>query len=382
MSSGDPKKSPTPEELAEMSPDELAKLGTSLDDVDVIYRRNRWPVPGSKAEKRAARQVAFWFTLAGISGVAFIAIFLFWPWEYRALGEEGEALFNLTTPLYGLTFGLSILSIGIAAVLIAKKLIPEEISVQQRHDGPSDEVDQKTTVALLKDAYETSTLGRRGMIKWSAAFGVGAFAVAAPVGLVGGMVKNPWADREDSSLWRSLWTPDYPGQTVYLRRDTGRIGDIAFVRPEDIDAGGMETVFPFKEEWRGDHDALMKSLRHEYSAVMLIHLRAEDAARAVLREGQETFHYGNFFAFSKICTHLACPASLYEQQTQRILCPCHQSQFDAVQYAKPVFGPATRALPQLPITVNEEGYLVANGDFIEPLGPAFWERPGYRNLQS
>ncbi|AEF39731.1 cytochrome bc1 complex Rieske iron-sulfur subunit [Hoyosella subflava] len=382
MSSGDPKQNPTPEELANMSQDELAKLGANLDDVDVIYRRNRWPIKGSKAEKRAERQIAFWFALAGLSGLAFVAIFVFWPWEYRTVGEEGYALYSLTTPLYGLTFGLSILSIGIAVVLIAKKMIPEEIAVQQRHDGPSEEVDQRTTVALLRDAYDTSTIGRRGMIKWSAAFGIGAFAVAAPVGLVGGMVKNPWADRDDSALWRSLWTPDYPGETIYLRRDTGRITDVALIRPEDIDAGGMETVFPFKESWRGDHDALLKSFRHEYSAVMLIHLRAEDANRAVRREGQETFNYGNFFAYSKICTHLACPTSLYEQQTQRILCPCHQSQFDVMQYAKPVFGPATRALPQLPITVNEEGYMVANGDFIEPLGPAFWERPGYRNLES
>ena len=68
------------------------------------------------------------------------------------------------------------------------------------------------------------------------------------------------------------------------------------------------------------------------------------------------------------------PTSLYEAQTNRILCPCHQSQFDALRYGKPVFGPAARALPQLPITVDEEGYLIAEGNFIEPVGPAFWER--------
>ena len=65
---------------------------------------------------------------------------------------------------------------------------------------------------------------------------------------------------------------------------------------------------------------------------------------------------------------------LDEAQTQRILCPCHQSQFLATEYARPVFGPATRSLPQLPITVDERGYLVAAGDFREPVGPAFWER--------
>ncbi|MCW2675703.1 MAG: qcrA, partial [Modestobacter sp.] len=62
----------------------------------------------------------------------------------------------------------------------------------------------------------------------------------------------------------------------------------------------------------------------------------------------------------------------YEQETSLILCPCHQSQFDVTDGAKPVFGPATRSLPQLPITVDAEGYFVARGDFPEPIGPSFW----------
>jgi ubiquinol-cytochrome c reductase iron-sulfur subunit len=107
---------------------------------------------------------------------------------------------------------------------------------------------------------------------------------------------------------------------------------------------------------------------------MLIRLHPEQAAQVVQRKGQVGFNYGDFYAYSKICTHLGCPASLYESQTARLLCPCHQSQFDMLHYAKPVFGPATRALPQLRISVNDEGYFYAKGDFIEPVGPAFWER--------
>ncbi|MGH3523362.1 MAG: menaquinol-cytochrome C reductase, partial [Mycobacterium sp.] len=48
--------------------------------------------------------------------------------------------------------------------------------------------------------------------------------------------------------------------------------------------------------------------------------------------------------------------------------------FDALTYAKPIFGPAARALAQLPITIDTNGHLVAGGDFVEPVGPAFWER--------
>jgi ubiquinol-cytochrome c reductase iron-sulfur subunit len=83
-------------------------------------------------------------------------------------------------------------------------------------------------------------------------------------------------------------------------------------------------------------------------------------------------------AFSKICTHAGCPASLYEQQTSRLLCPCHQSQFEVLQDAKPVLGPATRSLPKLPLTVevgaDGRQYFLAASDFHEAIGPAFWER--------
>lgn len=136
----------------------------------------------------------------------------------------------------------------------------------------------------------------------------------------------------------------------------------------------MATVFPFRKSELGDEKALSKALRRSDNPVMLFRLRPEDAQRVVKREGQVDFNYGAYYAYSKICTHAGCPASLYGAQSNRILCPCHQSQFDLLTYAKPIFGPAARALPQLPITVNDEGYFVANGNFIESIGPAFWER--------
>ncbi|MFD4368851.1 ubiquinol-cytochrome c reductase iron-sulfur subunit [Rhodococcus sp. NPDC058521] len=363
----------TDEELENLSRDELVELGTNLDGVDVAYRRDRWAVEGTKAEKRAERAVAFWFGLAGVSALAFIGIYLFWPWEYAGQGEETYGAYSLYTPLIGLTLGLAILGVGVGAVLFTKKFIPEEVSIQDRHDGGSSETDRKTIVAELGDSLETSTLGRRKIIKRGLIFGGGALGIGMIMPL-GGLIKNPWSKGDDSPLWVSGWTPRYEGETIYLRRDTGRPNDVVLVRPEDLDAGAMETVFPFRESDRGDEHALLDSLRGIRNAVMLIRLRSEDTAKVVKRKGQESFNYGDYFAYSKICTHLGCPTSLYEQQTNRILCPCHQSQFDALTYGKPIFGPAARALPQLPITVNEEGFLVTTGDFIEALGPAFWER--------
>lgn len=390
------------EELSKMSNADLARLGAELDDVTIAYRKERFPIANDPAEKRAARGVAIWLSLSVILGLAFIAIYLFYPWHYKGHGEEGLWLYTMYTPLLGITLGGCIVTLGIGAVKFTKRFIPEEISVQRRHDGPSEEVDQKTIVALLNDSWQTSTLGRRSAIKGL----LGTGAVLAGIGMllpIGGMIKNPWKPRHDvdvtgdGTLWTTGWTLVEKGEKVYLGRDTGAIAEegaegyttkgvsrLVRMRPEDLSAGAMETVFPLPEKDVNDgkkyskdadvYEHHMHSIHGSRNPVMLIRLRSQDADKAVLRKGQEDFHYGDYFAYSKICTHIGCPTSLYEQQTNRILCPCHQSQFDALHYGKPVFGPAARALPELPISVDEEGYMYAKGNFVEPVGPAFWER--------
>ena len=392
-------------DLNGMSNGELARLGTELDDVTVAYRKERFPIDNDPAEKRACRSVALWLGIGVLSAIAFLGVYIAWPWQYKGLGDEGLTLYTFYTPLLGITAGLAILALGFAVVLYVKTIIPEEIAVQRRHDGPSSEVDRRTIVALLNDSWETSTLGRRkvlqGLLGMSAVL-VG-LVIAAPLG---GMIKNPWKAGKlgiqgDGTLWTSGWTLTEKGVKLYLGRDTGALAvkhetdsgehystqgitRLVRMRPEDLAAAAMETVFPLPEEDVNDGDLYdptrdvyethMHSIHGARNAVMLIRLRSSDAAKVVERVGQEDFHFGDYYAYSKICTHIGCPTSLYEAQTNRILCPCHQSQFDALHYGKPVFGPAARALPQLPITVDEDGYLVAAGNFVEPVGPAFWER--------
>jgi ubiquinol-cytochrome c reductase iron-sulfur subunit len=99
-----------------------------------------------------------------------------------------------------------------------------------------------------------------------------------------------------------------------------------------------------------------------------------------ISKGRETWSYNGIVAYSKICTHVGCPVALYEQQTHHLLCPCHQSTFDLTKECKVVFGPASRPLPQLPIAVDAEGYLVATSDFKEPVGPSYWERDEHERL--
>ena len=380
-------KRPSEDELARMSHDELLALGGRLDGVETVFKEDRWPVKGTRAEKRSERLVAMWLLIGGLMGLLLLAAFLFWPWEYKPYGVKGNLLYSWATPVYGITFGLSILSIGVGAVLFQKRFIPEEISIQERHDGASNDVDRKTAAANLIDAFEGSTVKRRKLIGMSLGIGLGAFGAGTLVAFIGGLIKNPWkpvvptADGLKAVLWTSDWTPRYKGETIYLTRSTGLPGESSLtkIRPEDIDAGGMETVFPWREA-DGDgtsaesHERLTKIGMGVRNPVMLIRIKPTDMARVIKRQGQESFNFGELFAYTKVCSHLGCPASLYEQQTYRILCPCHQSQFDALHFAKPIFGPAARALAQLPITIDQDGYLVANGDFIEPVGPAFWER--------
>ena len=402
----DVKKNYTNEELDRMSNAELAALGTELDDVTVAYRKERFPVEGDPREKSAAAGINAWLLVSVLCGIAFLAVYLFWPWEPKFHGDEDLWVYTLYTPLLGLTSGLGFVTLGIAIIQYVKKFIPEEISVQRRHDGRSSELDRRTTTALLNDAWETSTFGRRKAMQGLLG-GAGVLAGLMVIAPLGGLIKNPWRPRTelgymgDGTLWTHGWTIQDQGVKVYLGRDTGAIAELhegetgshystagvsrlVRMRPEDLAAASMETVFPLYEEDVNDgkeydpnrdvYEHHMHSLHGPRNSVMLIRLRSQDAQRAVEREGQEDFHYGDYYAYSKICTHIGCPTSLYEAQTNRILCPCHQSQFDALHYGKPVFGPAARALPQLPVTVDEEGYLIANGNFIEPVGPAFWER--------
>ena len=375
---------PTDAELAAMSREELVELGGKLDGVETVYKDAA--LARSRHQGREALR-----TRGGVLASA---------WRPFGPGAAGDLLV-LAVGVQGRRDRRTLLvrprhtavradvrhvdpGIGIGAVLYQKKFIPEEISIQDRHDGSSPEIHRKTIAANLTDTLEDSTLKRRKLIGLSLGVGLGAFGLGTLVAFAGGLIKNPWkpvvqtAEGKKAVLWTTGWTPRFKGETIYVARATGN-GTYVKMRPEDIDAGGMETVFPWRES---DGDGTTVESHHKLSEitmgvrnpVMLIRIKAQDLPRVVKRKGQESFNFGDLFAFTKVCSHLGCPSSLYEQQTYRILCPCHQSQFDALHFAKPIFGPAARALAQLPITIDQDGYLVANGDFIEPVGPAFWER--------
>ncbi len=345
---------PSDEVLAAMSTEELARLGARLDGVELVEYGERYE-PGSPADKRAERKVAMWFLLAGLASVLFTVAFIWWPQGYQGAYSNTQWQYALYTPILGVTMGLAIGGFGMGVISLAKRVLPHEVAVQQRHKGMSAEVDRRTLGAEVVDAVERTGIKRRGVLKGSLLLAGGGLGLVATVPIIGGMIKNPWAKGALSDLWVTPWRPTGDRKVRLVGMDGTPI------RPEDMEAGSLQTVFP----------GVPGGARASDAAVMLFRLRPNQPVS--VRTGQENFGYGDFYAYSKICTHVGCPVSLYEQQTNRVLCPCHQSQFDVTDGARPVFGPATRPLPQLPIELDAEGYFVAASDFREAVGPGFWE---------
>ena len=339
----------TPEQLAAMSPAELDALGAGYDGVRVLHV-DPPPAPGSSLERRATRQVGLLFGLAGLFAFAFVVIYVgsgwFLPdWHFEIGSGFWDALF---TPLLGITMGISLFCVGAGLVVFTKKLLPHETAVQEKHE--SSHLERVTTGASLVQGFHNSGLARRKLITRSLLFMGGGLGLMLLIP-IGGLIKNP---NKGDPLGTTSW-----GKGVRLLRDDGTP-----IRPGDQEPGSLATVFPEVPGGNRESDA----------ATMLIRLRPEQLQSARPREGQEDFGYGDYVAYSKICTHAGCPVSLYEQETSRILCPCHQSQFDVTQGAKPVFGPATRSLPQLPIELDDEGFFVARSDYREAVGPTYWNR--------
>ncbi len=258
-----------------------------------------------------------------------------------ALGLTAVYVAGGQPQLEGALLGISLGGIGIAVLLWARHLFPDEEVVGERPPLASRPEDVGAFTASF-EAGERS-FARRRFLSRLLGTSLGALGLAAlfPLRSLG-----PSPGR---ALFRTSWR-----RGSRLVTEEGR-----FVRPDDLDVGGVLTVFP-----AGHADA-------EDSATVLIRVEPE---LLQLPPGREGWAPDGLIAYSKICTHVACPVGLYQETEHRLLCPCHQSTFEVLHGARPVFGPATRPLPQLPLAIDDEGFLVAQSDFPEPIGPAFWDR--------
>jgi ubiquinol-cytochrome c reductase iron-sulfur subunit len=301
-----------------------------------------------KKEKRAERQVAILFFLSIIGSIFALAAYIAYP---IIPGDFGSIRTN--NLLLGLGITLGLLGIGLGAVHWAKQLMREDESVELRHGTRGTPETREKAVEVFELGNAESGFGRRTLIR-NSMIGALVLTPVPAVALFRGLA--PMADPV-KLLQHTMWK-----KGTRLTHDPTGIP----IKASDVTLGSAFHVIP--EGLLQRSDMLEQKAK---AAVLVMRLLPQDLH---VTKGRETWNYNGIIAYSKICTHVGCPVALYEQDTHHLLCPCHQSQFDITHEAKVIFGPARRPLPQLPITVDSEGYLVAQSDFHEPVGPDFWER--------
>ncbi|HEX2272965.1 MAG TPA: Rieske (2Fe-2S) protein [Acidimicrobiales bacterium] len=286
---------------------------------------------GPQADEERARRVRMAERRIAVS---FVAATL------AALGLAGVYVSGGQPQAEGALLLVSLGGVGVGLVLWGRHLLGDQHVTEPRTElEASAEEREELGAALESDAG----LGRRrflGRLLGGAAAALG-LAALFPVRSLG---PSP-GDRLRRTAWR-------PG--VRLIDQDGRL-----VRADTVALGGIVTVFPEGHSEAADAQAVLVRVEPD---------------RVRHRKGRETWAPEGNVAYSKICTHVGCPVGLYQAPTHELVCPCHQSTFDVLDGARPLFGPATRSLPQLPLALDPEGYLVAQGDFDEPVGPGYWTR--------
>jgi len=323
-----------------------------------------------RAARRAEKQVA---TLFGISIVGTLLFIVF----YFAISLEttvfvpGIGLTSASNLALGATLALGLLGIGFGAVHWAKTLMPDEEVVEDRHPLRATDESRTRVVDEMRSGGTSSQLTRRPMIKYTLGGALGLFAVPIVLQVAGSLGPMP-----QNSLSQTFWNggPSGPGDDpTFVPLRLMRDPENTPIKPEDVTIGSVFHVMPqglLPDPVTGDGGTPHLLEEKAKAAVLLMRLDESD----IKSQKERDWGYHGIVAYSKICTHVGCPVGLYEQQTHHLLCPCHQSTFDVTQDAKVIFGPAKRPLPQLQITVDDEGYLVSAAPFQQAVGPSFWER--------
>lgn len=248
------------------------------------------------------------------------------------------------TQIEGALLGVALGSLGVALIVWAKAFLPIGGVVQQRESLQPTPAERESAEESLEEGIEE--IGRRGFLVKMAAAALGSLGLAFlfPIRSLGGrpgqeLVETPWK------------------KGVRLVDSNGRL-----VAADQVATGQVITVYPEGYVGRADAVTLLIGLPPNANHPL---------------PGRESWSERGLVAYSKLCTHVGCPVGLYEPTAMRLFCPCHQSVFDVQDGARPTGGPATRALPQLPLGTDGDGYLIAQGEFSEAPGPGFWWRPGH-----
>ena len=303
--------------------------------------------------RRTERQISAMFLGAAGLFVAFCVVYLTVDADQTIFGWHAQ---NFG---FGFTLGLGLLLIGVGIIQWAKKLMGDHEIVEMRHPAKSSDDDRAAVMKDINAGLNESNLGRRPMI--ARTLGVSLAALGLP----------------SIFLLRDLGPLPHSQRTTVWKKGMRVVVDVTGepIKPSDLRVGDLVNAEPaifFEEDENGErvvsgHDLLAAKSK---AAVIVVRMRPESIRPS---KGRENWGIDGILCYSKICTHVGCPISLWEQQTHHLLCPCHQSTFDLADNGKVVFGPAHRPLPQLPLALDDEGYLVAVSDFPEIIAPSYPE---------
>jgi ubiquinol-cytochrome c reductase iron-sulfur subunit len=313
----------------------------------------------TRRAKNAERLVAVLFVLAFLAGVGFIAAYVGLEIGIGQIPKGANPVVAVLRSNLGLGTSLTValLALGTGSMIWVRHLTPNIEIAEERHDLASTPEDRKAFQREFAEGAAISQVTRRPLLRRTM------LLATAPLALAPLVLLRDLGPLPETSLRHTVWRKGLRAVTL---------GGLRPLTPADISTpGSLITVIP--EGFQNDDDALAKA------GVILIKFAPGELHVPTNYDGGtlvSTMNWtiDNIVAYSKICTHVGCPVALYEQTTHHILCPCHQSTFDAANGANVIFGPAARALPQLPLMLTSEGYIAAASDFTQPVGPSFWER--------
>jgi ubiquinol-cytochrome c reductase iron-sulfur subunit len=304
-------------------------------------------------EKRAERQIAAMFGLAAVLSVGFVVAYITIDKDQTFLGWSAQNF------ALGATLGGALLLIGSGIIRWAKQLMGDHEIVEMRHPSASSGDDRTEALAALNAGLDESGVARRPLIRNSLIGAVGALGLPAIVAL------------------RDLGPLPYGHRNTVWRKGMRVVNDVSGtpIKPADLEVGQLvnaepEALFEVDEHGERVISGTAALQAKSKAAVIVVRMRPE-AIRAP--KGRANWGIDGILCYSKICTHVGCPISLWEQQTHHLLCPCHQSTFDLADGGKVIFGPAKRPLPQLPLGIDADGYLIALSDFTDIIAPSYPE---------
>ncbi len=314
--------------------------------------------PDERHAKNAEKVVAALFVLAFLAGCGFIAAYVGLEVGINTIPKGANAVvaaFRSNLAL-GSSLAVALLALGAGSMIWVRHLTPNIEVEEERHDLPSEPAQRAEFQREFAEGFSISQIPRRPIVRRTM------LLATAPLALAPLLLLRDLGPLPATSLRHTVWRKGLRAVTL---------GGLRPLTPDDLVPGSMITVIP--EGYQNDEDALAMA------GVILIRFEPGQMSWPDRYDGGTlvatmNWTIDNIVAYSKICTHVGCPVALYEQTTHHILCPCHQSTFDATNGAWVIFGPAPRPLPQLPLMVDSAGYLAAASDFTQPVGPSFWER--------